>query len=153
MRTLASVVVVLAVVGCKAKDNTADSTVSDTAAAAVAPAPAPAAPGARFAGRWSGVGYMGNDKKAQNFTVVADSSGSSIAYSGTDTVRYHPISMSDTAFVLESQPYMDRQSKMEVIERVEGRAVGDSMVGTVEMRPTKGGKPMTGRWTAHRATP
>jgi hypothetical protein len=72
---------------------------------------------------------------------------------GTDTARYHPVTMSDTAFVLESQPYMDRQSKMEVVDHVEGRMVGDSMVGTFEMRPTKGGKPTTGRWTAHRATP
>ena len=147
MRTLCSVVLVLAVVACAKKDDAADTAGASVAAT---PAPAPASPSARFAGNWSGMGYGEKDTKGQPFMVMADSSGNSTAVMGKDTVRYHTISTTDTSFVLESAPYMNPDMKTEVVDHVEGHMVGDSLVGTNEMRPTKGGTAMKGRWTAHR---
>ena len=162
--TLCAIVVLSA---CAKKESQRGAAAADTAAAA-APAPPPAAPASstsassgaasKLVGTWKAVGYDSGSTRGSPFTVVyrQDTGGGltgRVTFAGSGP-KYNVkvVSITDSGFVQESDPHQSPTLKKEVVTRTEARFAGDSMSGTFEARPTKGGKPLHGHFTAKRTS-
>jgi hypothetical protein len=161
--TLCALVILSA---CAKKESERGAAATDTSAAA--PAAAPAAPASstsagaaaasKLVGTWTAVGYDSGSTRASHFTVVyhqgtgGDLTGT-VTFAGSGP-KYNVriVSITDSGFVQESDPHQSPTLKKDVVTHTEARFTGDSMSGTFEARPTKGGSPLHGRFTAKRTS-
>ena len=158
---------VLILSACAKKESERGAAATDTAAAA-APAPPSAAPASstsasagaasKLVGTWTAVGYDSGSTRASHFTVVyRQGTGGGltgrVTFAGSGP-KYNVkiVSVTDSGFVQESDPHQSPTLKKEVVTRTEARFSGDSMSGTFEARPTKGGNPLHGRFSAKRTS-
>jgi hypothetical protein len=147
---------------CAKKESERGARPADTATAA-APAAAPPTRGpaglaSKLVGTWAARGYNSGSARAMPFTIVYrradDSVTGTVTFPGAGPkygVRI--VSITESTFVQESDPHQSPTLKKEVVTRTEGRFAGDSISGTFEARPTKGGAPLRGRFTAKRTSP
>jgi hypothetical protein len=139
-----------------------DNVVVDTATTSdtVAPTardrdPAMAAVPERLLGTWTAKGYDEGSKRAQEFTMswTRSPDGSmvgTISFRPGETYDVKVVSASDTVIVYESAPHRSPTLNAQVVTRTQARVVGDTLMGTYEAKPTRGGKALRGRFTATR---
>ena len=152
---------------CAKKESGRGAAATDTSAAAPAAAP-PAAPASstsasagaasKLVGTWTAVGYDSGSTRPSHFTVIYQQGTGGgltgrVTFAGSGP-KYNVkiVSIADSGFVQESDPHQSPTLKKEVVTRTEARFAGDSMSGTFEARPTKGGNPLHGRFTAKRSS-
>ncbi|MFN2399818.1 MAG: hypothetical protein ABR543_14455 [Gemmatimonadaceae bacterium] len=159
MRFIPCLLVAVVVAACAPKDNTdamADSAMMDTSAGETTEARR----AAMFAGTWEGRSYRTDSDSgvawANVVTVDADGKANgSLTFKGSSMapVAMRAMEMTDSSVVWEMGPYTSPTTKSEVTTRTEARVAGDSLWGTFEATPTKGGDKIRGRISAKRTSP
>ncbi len=107
---------------------------------------APANPAQRYAGTWDGRSMVAGSDSGVSWTsqMTATAAGTvsgtlSFAGPGAPPIELRTIELNDSVIIFEMGPYVSPTAKAEVITRSTGRVGGDSLWGTFEMLPTKGG--------------
>lgn len=121
----------------------------------------PATPAQKYAGTWEGRSFHSESDTGTPFRIVAH-----VAQDGTlrstlsfTTVPAPPIpirarEVTDTLLVNEIGPYRSPTANADVVTRATGKLYGDSLNGTFEMRPARGGNPiMNGTFRTKRVAP
>lgn len=122
--------------------------------------PTASAAALKYTGTWDGRSYRSPSDTGVPWrvvmTLVADGTiRGTLTYPGTTAppVAIRVREFSDTSLVQELGPYHSRVSDAEVMTRAVGRASGDSLHGTFEMRAPDGGAViMSGTYRAKRVS-
>lgn len=159
MRIIPCLLVGVALAACAPKDDTnamADSAMLTPSAGETSEALRAAV----FAGTWEGRSYRSDSDTGVAWTNVvtvgADGKPTgSLTFKGSNMapVTARTIEMTDSTLVTELGPYTSPTAKTEVTTRTDGRVAGDSLWGTFEMTPTKGGDKIRGRFSSKRTSP
>ncbi|GAC1649562.1 MAG: hypothetical protein NVS4B3_06830 [Gemmatimonadaceae bacterium] len=158
MRVLPWSIVFLA--ACGGSESRTATTTTDSAGGTVPRATASTPTGTgKYSGTWIGRSYrspkdtgvawtnvitVGADGKLQESLTFTGAKGPPVTSRGTVT---------DSGFTSEMGPYMSPSAKTEVTTTIHGQVAGDSMSGTYEARPTKGGAAIHGTFAAKRTGP
>jgi hypothetical protein len=142
------------------ESRTAATIKADSASGAVTPAPATTpTTSAKYAGTWSGRSFRSAKDTGIAWTNVMTISADgkllgTLTFVGTKGSPASSLgTITDSGFTSDMGPYMSPTAKTEVKATVHGTVVGDSMSGTFESRPTKGGAIMRGTFVAKRTAP
>ncbi len=108
---------------------------------------APVSVAERYAGTWKGRSFRSASDTGIPFTtqMTASAEGAlsgTLSFTGLSTpaIPMRTIELTDSTIVFEIGPYQSPTANTEVITRSEARLAGDSLWGTYEMLPTRGGE-------------